>query len=49
MKSRYYMHAPNMVYALGPGDFENVKEAKASLRRFLNVKRLPRGSAVWKV
>lgn len=48
MNKHYYAHAPSMTYAISVYA-KNKKEAKAHLRRWLGVKRLPSGSAVWKV
>ena len=43
---KWYGHAPGMVYAVSI-TANNEQEARDELRRFLGVKRLPRGSAVW--
>ena len=42
----YYGHAPGMVYAITIYA-KNAQEARAQLRDFLGVKRLPKGSTVW--
>lgn len=46
MKRRYFAHAPGMVYAVNVYA-ESGSEARALLREFLGVNRLPPGSAVW--
>lgn len=43
---RWFAHAPGMVYAVNVYA-RNEREAREAFRKFLNVARLPNGSAVW--
>ncbi len=46
----WYFHAPGFVYALGPFRFEELvteREARAYIRDWLKVRRLPKGCALW--
>ncbi len=48
--SAWYFHEPSSFYALGPFRFDRPKteaEARAYVREWLGVKRLPRGSELW--
>lgn len=45
-KIRWFAHAPGMVYAVNVYA-ANAKEARAALRGFLGVSRLPAGASVW--
>lgn len=47
----WYLHLPGDVYALGPFRFERPtteQEARAYMRDWLKVQRLPIGAQVWK-
>jgi hypothetical protein len=46
----WYFHEPGAVYALGPFRFEQPiteREARAYIRDWLKVRRLPKGCALW--
>jgi hypothetical protein len=43
---RWFAHSPGMVYAVNVYA-DNAAGARAAFRKFLNVDRLPKGSAVW--
>lgn len=47
MTKEWYWHMPGMVYA-GDGIYGSTeRKARQQLREYLNVNRLPRGTAVW--
>lgn len=45
-RAAWYGHVPGMVYAVSLYA-DNESDARAALRRFLGVTRLPAGAAVW--
>jgi hypothetical protein len=52
MRVIWYVHLPGEVYANSvgdyPKDFKNEKEVRQHMREWLGVKRLPRGTGIWK-
>lgn len=46
MNKKYAYQTPGMFYA-GSIEAKNEKEARANLRAWLNVARLPKGTAIW--
>lgn len=49
-KTRWYYRLPGTLYAYGPttGYHATEREARAEIRRVWELKRLPRGTEVWR-
>lgn len=45
---RWYYRIPGNFYAYGPSTYASKQELKDDIKSFLGVKRLPRGTEIWR-